>query len=153
MRIKLAVVLVLIAGMVLAVYLFLGNQALSPLQLAQVKTACRGCHTRPIFARASEVHTRHPQIGCTTCHPQPPPVVDFDACMFCHGNPQYTSALVMHNTHAALSCSHCHRDNDGLKTTDNIHRGLKWFGMGILLFGMAGITANLIMVNRRTKTE
>ncbi len=153
MRIKLAVVLVLIVGTVLAVYLLLGNQLLSPRQLAQAKTACRECHGRPAFARASEVHTRHPQLGCTTCHPKNPPVVDFEACLFCHGTPRYTSALAMHDTHAALSCSRCHRDSDGLKTKDNLHRGLKWFGIGILLSGLAGITANLIMVNRRTKPE
>ncbi len=152
MRIKLAAVLALIIGTIFAIYLLLGNQTLSPLQLAQVKTACRGCHTRPAFARASEVHTRHPQIGCTTCHPKNPPAVDFDACMFCHSTPQYTNALAMHDTHASLSCSHCHRDNDGLKTTDNLHRGLKWFGIGLLLSSMAVITANLIMVNRKAKT-
>ena len=153
MRIKLAVVLALIVGAVLIVYLLFGNQMLSPLQLAQAKTACQECHSRPAFTRASDVHARHPQLSCATCHPQNPPVVDFDACMFCHGKPQYTSARVMHDTHAALSCIHCHRYNAGLKTTDNLRNGLKWFGMGILLFGLIGLTANFIMVNRKTKME
>jgi len=112
MRIKLTIVLGLIVGTVLAVYLLLGDQTLSPLQLTQVKAGCRECH--------SEL--------------------------------RYDSPSTLHDTHAALNCSRCHRDNAGLKSTDKIHTGLKWAGLGTVLFVLAGIATNIIMVNKKTGT-
>ncbi len=153
MRIKLAVVLFFAVGAVLVAYLLLDNRTLSAVQLQQVNTACPACHTRPAFTSAGQVHGRHPIVACGTCHPQNPPVVDFNACKSCHGKPRYDSPLAMHDTHASLSCSHCHSDNAGLKTTDSLHDVLKWLSIGTLAFGLTGITVNFILVNRKTKTE
>ncbi len=153
MRIKLAIALLLIVGAIWGAHLLLDNRTLSAVQLEQAKIACQDCHTRPAFASASQVHARHPQIVCSTCHPQDPLVADFDVCKSCHGKPKYDSPLALHDTHAALSCSHCHGDNVGLKITDNLHDGLKWFDIGAVLFGLAGITTNFIIVSRRMKTK
>jgi hypothetical protein len=153
MRIKLAVVLLLVVGAALAADLLLGNKTLSSLQLAQVKTACPSCHSRPAFTSADSVHARHPQVDCTFCHPANPPEVDFDACKSCHSVPSYTSASAMHDVHDALNCSRCHRDTKGLRTTDSLRNTLKRLCIGIMLFGLGVIIANFIIVHGRTKVK
>jgi hypothetical protein len=151
MRIKLAVVLLLVAVAVLAGNLLLGKRALSPSQLVQVKTACQECHSMPAFANASDVHARHPQVDCAICHPRSPPVVELTACKSCHGEPRYERASVVHDRHAALNCSHCHGEDSGLLPMDRLHNGIACLGLVVMIFILTGITANFIMANRKTK--
>lgn len=153
MSVKVAAGLALVVGALLAASLLLGNRALGPLQLAQAKTACRECHAKPVYAKASDVHSRHPQLDCDTCHPTSPPVVDFTACPSCHGTPRYESASAMHDVHGAVGCSRCHSDSVGFRVADRLHAGLRWFGLGMALLGLAVVTANSILVNRKTKAK
>ncbi len=75
-------------------------------------------------------------------------------CLQCHSDvPKYDTVLALHNKKAAFNCSRCHSDNSGLKTTDKIHDGLKWLGIGTVLVVLAGITTSLLIVNRRNKVE
>jgi hypothetical protein len=153
MRAKVAAGVVLIAGAVMAAHLLLGDRAPDPPQLARIKTACRQCHAKPTFASAGAVHARHPQVDCETCHPSSPPAVDFAACPSCHGTPRYGSASALHDVHAALGCSRCHADSVGLKTADTLHAGLRWFGLGTVLLGLAVIASNAAVANRKTKAN
>ena len=152
-RAKVAVVLLLVTGAVLAIDLFVGARTLSRHQFAQVRTACSWCHSRPAFTSADSVHARHPQVDCTFCHPANPPEVDFDACKSCHSVPSYTSASAMHDVHGALNCSRCHRDTKGLRKTDSLRNTLKRLCIGIMLFGLGVIIANFIIVHGRTKVK
>ncbi len=153
MRIKMAIALFLVVGVIVAVNLFVRNKTLSPLQLAQIRAACSRCHSIPAFGTPSRVHARHLQVNCAVCHPRRPPIVDFDACKSCHDSPRYDSPSAMHDTHAALNCSRCHGDSSGLETTDTLHRILVWSGAGTMLLVLIVITANFIIADRKTKAE
>ncbi len=75
-------------------------------------------------------------------------------CVQCHSFvPKYETALALHNKKGAFNCSRCHSDNSALKTTDKIHDGLKWLGIGTLLVVLTGITTSLIIVNRRNQVN
>lgn len=113
MRIKLAVILILVVGVVLAASLLLSNRTLSSPQLAQLRTACLECHSVEL---------------------------------------RYSSAVRIHDIHGALNCNQCHYDSS-LQTAANVHSGLEWLGIGLAVLILAGIVANFIIVNRRTKVE
>lgn len=75
-------------------------------------------------------------------------------CLECHSSvPTYDAAIKIHNKHAAFNCSHCHSDNTGLMVADNFHIGLKWLGIGTMLFALTGIITNLLIINRKGKVN
>ena len=75
-------------------------------------------------------------------------------CQGCHGQvPQYDFASQVHNKHASFECSFCHRDNNGMKTAGNLHNGLEWFGIGIMLFGFIGIITNMFIIYRKSRVN
>lgn len=149
MSIRLAAVLAAIAGAVVAVFVLLGDRTLQPLQLAHATAACRQCHAKPAYDGAGDVHPRHPQLDCDTCHPSSPPTVEFAACASCHGIPRYQSPSALHDIHAALGCSHCHGDHPGLKTADALHAGLIRLGLGMVILALAGIAAGITWARTR----
>ncbi len=110
MRIKAAVLILVVVGIGLATYLFTDDRTVSPPQRAEVTTVCLQCH--------SEV-------------------------------PKYDTVLALHNKKASFNCSRCHGDNSALKTTDKVHDGLKWLGIGTLLVVLSGITTSLLILNRK----
>jgi len=148
MRRALAAGLALVVGATVAAHLLLGNRTLDPRQRGQATAVCRQCHARPTYASAVDVHPRHPQLDCDTCHPSGPPVVDFAACASCHGTPRYQSPPALHDIHAALSCSHCHGDHPGLKTAERLHAGLIRLGLGVAVLALAGIAAGSIRARK-----
>ncbi len=75
-------------------------------------------------------------------------------CPTCHGLvPDYDHPSKVHNKHAAFGCSSCHSDNGAAKTADNLRNGLERLGMGTMLFGLAGIIANVLVVNRKGRAN
>lgn len=152
MSIRPAAVLAAVAGAVVAVFVLLGNRTLQPRQLAHATAACRQCHAKPAYSGAGEVHPRHPQFDCGTCHPASPPAVDFAACASCHGTPRYQSPPALHEIHAALGCSHCHGDHAGLKTADRLHTGLSRLGLGMAALALAGIAVGIKRARTRATT-
>lgn len=110
MRIKAAVVILFVVGIVLTANLLIDNRTMSPPQLAKVATVCAGCH--------SEV-------------------------------PRYDTVLELHNKMASFNCSICHGYISTLKTTDKVHDGLRWLGIGMTLVVLTGITTSLLLINRR----
>ncbi len=114
MRIKTAIVILLVVGIVLTANLLIDNRTMSSPQLAKVTTVCLQCHS----------------------------VV-----------PKYDTVLALHNKMASFNCSRCHSANSALKTTDKIHGGLKWLGIGTILVALIGIITNLLIINRRDKVN
>jgi hypothetical protein len=75
-------------------------------------------------------------------------------CFQCHSPvPKYDTVLGLHNKMASFNCSRCHSDNSVLKTTDKVHGGLQWLGIGTILFVLTGITTSLLITNRRNKVN
>ena len=147
MRNVIVIILLVMVGTVLTVNMLFSKEAMSSPERTEVTTTCLECHSKPVYPNANYVHTRHKQLGCTTCHPDSPPVVNFDACKACHGVPEYENESTMHDIHVALNCSRCHREE--LMTTDNFHHILEWLSIGALISSLAGISVSFIMVNRK----
>lgn len=143
MSTRLGAVLAAVVGAVVAAFVLLGDRTLQPGQLAHATAACRECHARPAYGGADDVHPRHPQLDCDTCHPSGPPALDFAACASCHATPRYQSPPALHDTHAALGCSHCHGDHAGLKTADRLRAGLVRLALGMAVLALAGIAAGI----------
>lgn len=75
-------------------------------------------------------------------------------CPECHGEvPEYDRAPRVHNRHASFDCSFCHHGQSGLKTTDNLHKNLKWVGIGTMLLVLTGIITNMFPTHRREKAN
>jgi len=75
-------------------------------------------------------------------------------CLGCHGAvPEYDDLQDLHNKKTAFDCSRCHADIAALKTTDNIHEGVKWLGAGLGLLVLTGITTSLVIVSRGNGAE
>ncbi len=73
-------------------------------------------------------------------------------CVQCHGVvPEYDTVLALHNKKASFNCSRCHSDINALKTTDKIHDGLKWLGIGTVLVVLTGLTLSLVIINKTGK--
>jgi hypothetical protein len=73
-------------------------------------------------------------------------------CLECHTSvPAYNQAITVHDIHATFDCIRCHNDG-GLKTAANIHSGLEWAGVGMVLASLAGITA-IMVANKKTGAE
>jgi hypothetical protein len=69
MRIRLALILILVVGAVIAASLLLSNRTLSSPQLAQVKTACLECHSVELrYSSAVSIHDIHATLNCSQCH-------------------------------------------------------------------------------------
>ena len=69
MRIKVAIVILLVVGIVLAANLLIDNRKLSPVQLEKVTPACSGCHgSTPAYDAAIKVHDKHAALNCSHCH-------------------------------------------------------------------------------------
>ncbi len=114
MRIKAAILILFVVGIVLTANLLIDNRTMSPPQLAKVTTVCVQCH------------------GAV---------------------PEYDTVLALHDKKASFNCSRCHSDIKALKTTDKLHDGLKWLGIGTVLIVLAGITTSLLIVNRGNKVD
>ncbi len=114
MRIKAAIVILIVVGIVLMANLFIDNRTMSPPQLAKVTTVCLQCHSAV---------------------------------------PKYDTVLALHNKKASFNCSRCHSDNSALKTTDKVHGGLQWLGIGTMLVVLTGITTSLLIINWRNKVN
>ncbi len=75
-------------------------------------------------------------------------------CVQCHGAvPEYDTVLALHNKKASFNCSRCHSDINALKTTDKLHDGLKWLGIGTMVVVLTGLTTSLTIINRRDKVN
>ncbi len=75
-------------------------------------------------------------------------------CLQCHSAvPKYDTVLGLHNKMASFNCSRCHSGNSVLKTTDKVHGGLQWVGIGTILFVLTGITTSLLIINRKDKVN
>ncbi len=114
MRIKAAILILFVVGIVLTANLLIDNRTMSPPQLAKVTTVCLQCHSAV---------------------------------------PKYDTVLKLHNKKAAFKCSRCHSDNSGLKTTDKLHDGLKWLGIGTVLVVLTGMATSLVIINRKGKVD
>ena len=69
MRIKLAIIILPVVGVVLTANLLMDNRQLSRVQLEKVTTACPGCHGRvPAYDAAIKVHNKHAAFNCSRCH-------------------------------------------------------------------------------------
>ncbi len=69
MRIKVAIVMLLLFGGILTANLLTENKTLSPGQMAKVTTACSGCHGGiPAYDAAIKVHNKHAAFDCSRCH-------------------------------------------------------------------------------------
>lgn len=69
MRIKIAIIILLVAGIILTANLLIGDRTLSPLQLEKVKTTCLGCHSSiPIYDTPIKIHNKHAALDCSRCH-------------------------------------------------------------------------------------
>ncbi len=69
MRIKIAIIILLVGGIVLTANLLIGNMTLSPLQLEKVKTACLDCHSDvPTYDIPIKIHNKHAALMCSHCH-------------------------------------------------------------------------------------
>jgi hypothetical protein len=69
MRIKAAIVIVLVFVGIFMANRLLENQILSAAQLEKVKTACTTCHgSVPVYDQASKVHEIHAALNCSRCH-------------------------------------------------------------------------------------
>ncbi len=114
MRIKAAIVILIVVGIVLMANLLIDNRTMSSPQRAKVTTVCLQCHSAV---------------------------------------PKYDTVLGLHNKMASFNCSRCHSDNSVLKTTDKVHGGLQWLGIGTMLFVLTGIATSLLIINRRNKVN
>jgi hypothetical protein len=69
LRIRLAIILILIAGAIVAASLLLNNRALSSGQLAQVRASCLTCHSVELrYSNANSIHDIHASLNCSQCH-------------------------------------------------------------------------------------
>lgn len=69
MRIKAAIIIVPLVGIILAVVLFVGDRTLSPVELENVRTVCEECHGEvPEYEHAMIVHNKHAAFECSFCH-------------------------------------------------------------------------------------
>ena len=112
MKIKAAIIILVVAGVIVAANLIIDNRTMSPARLANTTNICMGCH------------------GAV---------------------PEYDSLSELHNKKTSFNCSRCHSDISALKTTDKIHTGFKWLGIGTGLIVLTGITTSLVLVSRRNK--
>ncbi len=114
MKIKAAIIILVVAGVIVAANLIIDNRTMSPARLANTTNICMGCH------------------GAV---------------------PEYDSLSELHNKKASFNCSRCHSDINALKTTDKVHDGLKWLGIGTVLVVLTGITTSLLIINRKDKVN
>ncbi len=151
MRVGIAVIVLLVAGIFLSAYLLIGDRTSSPLQRANV-SGCSECHEedKPVYNSVVTVHGKHVDQECAQCHVQ---LANVTGCADCHasGVPAYKTPLRVHRKHAALNCSRCHGESEDLKTANRLHRILEWSGVGIFLFALIGIMTNLLIVSRSGK--
>jgi Zn finger protein HypA/HybF involved in hydrogenase expression len=69
MRIKVAIIILLVVGVVLTANLLINDRKLSPVQIEKVTTACLGCHgSIPTYDAAIMIHNKHAALNCSHCH-------------------------------------------------------------------------------------
>ena len=69
MRIKVAIIILLLVGIALTANLLIDDKTLDPVQLEEVTTACSGCHgSVPRYDAAIKVHNKHVAFDCIRCH-------------------------------------------------------------------------------------
>lgn len=153
MRIAIAAIVLLVAGIFLSAYLLIDNRTSNPLQRVKV-SGCSECHSeeRLTFDSTVSIHGKHVGFECTQCHVQLAQVM---GCEDCHssGIPTYKKPLRVHDKHAALSCSRCHGDGDDLKATEKLHTVFVWISLGLILSVLTGIIANLIFVGQSKRVN
>jgi hypothetical protein len=75
MRIKAAIIIVLIFGGIFAANLLIDNRKLSSIELENVRAACFTCHSSvPFYEQASKVHDTHAALDCSYCHSENRPL-------------------------------------------------------------------------------
>lgn len=69
MRIKAALIILLVAGIILTAGLLIDNKTLNPAQMDQVTNACMECHGEiPAYDAPGKVHHKHVAFKCSQCH-------------------------------------------------------------------------------------
>ncbi len=69
MRIKMAMVILLVVGIAVTANLLIDNRTMSSPQLARVTTACLQCHGDvPKYDTALKLHSEMSAVNCSRCH-------------------------------------------------------------------------------------
>ena len=69
MRIKAAILILFVVGIVLTANLLIDNRTMSPPQLAKVTTVCVQCHSAvPKYDTVLALHNKKASISCSRCH-------------------------------------------------------------------------------------
>ncbi|MEE8413319.1 MAG: hypothetical protein V3R96_02090 [Dehalococcoidales bacterium] len=69
MRIKAAILILAIVGIILAANLLIDNRIMSPPQVTEVQTVCLQCHSAvPIYDTVSALHDKKASFDCSRCH-------------------------------------------------------------------------------------
>lgn len=69
MRIKAALIILILFGIGLAASLLIRDSMMSPAQVDKVTAACPQCHSQvPVYASASYLHDRKAAFSCSRCH-------------------------------------------------------------------------------------
>jgi hypothetical protein len=150
MRILIGVILVLVAGGVIAASILIQPPTLTASEQTQVKSNCSECHKVPVIKSAASVHSAHPTVNCAVCHTGGTTArVDFNSCVSCHSVPAYSNAASVHDAHSTTACITCHSDAAGLVTADRAQNVLRWVGIGLAGLVVAGLVLNFIIAKLR----
>jgi len=69
MRIKAAIAVMILAGIIAAAILLVDDKSLNPAELENVRSICPECHGEvPEYSYAIKVHNRHAAFECGFCH-------------------------------------------------------------------------------------